>query len=56
MTTFVCTSCASKEHCHRHDTWCDCQCRSIGEDEHICDGQATVSGINRSIRTPNGGR
>lgn len=27
MTDFVCEDCKKQEHCHRHDTWCDCACR-----------------------------
>lgn len=27
MTEFVCQDCKKQNHCHRHDTWCDCDCR-----------------------------
>lgn len=27
MTEFVCQDCKEQNHCHRHDSWCDCDCR-----------------------------
>lgn len=27
MYSFVCPGCKNGQHCRKHDTWCDCQCR-----------------------------